>query len=231
LKLPEFRGDPRETGIRAAANHMTSIVEQLVWLAREVGRESLQLVVPGDGTVSASSAKDRLFVSPANVFLNRLESDAVAECDAGKLLELFDMPDSGATLLRQSQVDPNRNAPGIDAVLHAWLLQLEGVQFVAQLNPTACLQVLCSPGGERFAGHRMFPGEVTAFGSQAVYVPYSDVGILLAREVRSKVMLSQRRNQGQVPRLVMIQNYCHRALQNQPAKGTSKPASPRWGGS
>jgi rhamnose utilization protein RhaD (predicted bifunctional aldolase and dehydrogenase) len=52
----------------------------------------------------------------------------------------------------------------------------------------------------------MFPEEVRAFGAQAVYVPYSDPGAPLAREIVSRVDMSLRRVNGTMPRLILLQN-------------------------
>ncbi len=185
-----------------------NVSEKLVWLAHEIGRETLQLVVPGEGSVSVRGDDGTMMVSEAGALLSRISPGDLALCELSKLEAMFEMPlhDANASYLRSTLRDPSRNPPGIDAVLHAWLLRLEGVNFVAQLNPIACLQVLCSPGGERFAEHRLFPSEVQAFGGSAVHVPYSDVGIQLAREVRSKVTMNQQRHKGVTPRLVLIQN-------------------------
>jgi rhamnose utilization protein RhaD (predicted bifunctional aldolase and dehydrogenase) len=189
---------------------MTSSHEKLLWLAHEIGRPTAQLVVPGEGTVSArSTTPGRILTTAAGGFLDRIDEGDTTECEARKLEGLFEMPllDSKTNLLAETQLDPAARLPAQDAVLHAWLLGLDGVNFVAQVHPTSCLQVLCSQGAERFSDHRLFPSEIMAFGAQATYVPYSEPGIPLAREIRSKVMLTQRRNQGQNPRLVLVQNY------------------------
>lgn len=188
---------------------MRSPLENLLWLARELGLDSRQLVVPGEGVVSVRATPGRILVSVPEAPLARLAPEEVVECQVDRLGLLFDAPmnDASGNSLRETRVDPSGAMPGIDAVLHSWLLGLEGVHCVAQLHPTACLQVLCSPGVERFVEHRMFPAEVAAYGTQLVYAPYSDPGIPMAREIRSKVSIYLRRSHGVSPRLVLAQNY------------------------
>ncbi len=187
---------------------MTTPHEKLHWLAAEIGKDHRRLVVMNEGCVSARTVPGRLLTKAGGAVLGMLQAGDLTECDSGRLQSMFDLPlfEANDRFLHEAQIDPAGRPPGTEAVLHSWLLQQEGVNFVAQVHPEGCLQVLCSPAAERFADHRMFPGEVVAFGAQAVYVPYSDPGIPLAREIRSKVILSMRRNQGRTPGLVMVQN-------------------------
>jgi rhamnose utilization protein RhaD (predicted bifunctional aldolase and dehydrogenase) len=104
-------------------------------------------------------------------------------------------------------VDRTARAASQESPFHAWLLTLPGVNFVAHCHPDAILQIVCSQAAERFAEHRMFPDEVDFVGSQAVYVPYADAGTPLAREIRSKLQLTQRRAQSRTPKLILLQNH------------------------
>ena len=121
---------------------------------------------------------------------------------------------------RQSTVDPARVTqetlqefektdpkPSAEAVFHAWLLSLDEVSFVAHAHPVAINQILCSPQAEPFASQRMFPDQVYRCGATSVYVPYADPGVPLAREIRGKVLLGQRRAFGSFPKLILLQNH------------------------
>ena len=186
-----------------------TISEKLLWLAAELGKEQRQLVILQEGCVSARTGPGRFLTKAEGAVLGSLVPAELTECEDAPLQTLFDMPqlDINHRVLREARVDPAAQPPGTEAVLHSWLLRLEGVSFAAQVHPVGCLQVLCSPAGERFADHRMFPEEVFAFGSQAVHVPYSDPGIPMAREIRSKMVLNLRRNRGRAPSLILVQNF------------------------
>ncbi len=52
----------------------------------------------------------------------------------------------------------------------------------------------------------MFPDQVNHTGAASVFVPYADPGSPLAREIRGRVTLNQRRGSVRVPRLITLQN-------------------------
>ena len=133
--------------------------------------------------------------------------------DTGKIWSGFEErarreidPGTAAQIALQEleRIDPR---PSSEAVFHAWLLSLEDVAFVAHAHPVAINQILCSPQAEPFASQRMFPDQVYRCGATSVYVPYADPGVPLAREIRGKVLLSQRRAFGSFPRLILLQNH------------------------
>lgn len=189
---------------------MSSPLEQLLWLSREMGRPERGLVSLTEGNTSARLDGDRFLMKASGTSLANLTAADVVECHAAKILELLDMPlvdaaELDRTLL-EARVDPAAKRPSLAAAFHAQLLQLEGVNFVAHCAPEGCLRVLCSPMAENFAEQRLFPDQVTQGGVQSVFVPYSDPGSPLAREIRSRVTLQQRRNHSRLPRLIVIQN-------------------------
>jgi ribulose-5-phosphate 4-epimerase/fuculose-1-phosphate aldolase len=189
---------------------MSSPLEQLLWLSHEMGRPDRGLVSLLEGNVSARLDGDRFLMTASGVSLAGLTSTDAVECHAAKILALLDMPlvdptELDRTLL-QARVHDTAKRPSLAAAFHAKLLQLDGVNFVAHCAPAGCLQVLCSPMGERFAEHRLFPDQVTFGGLQSVYVPYADPGSPLAREISSRLSLQQRRNSSRVPQLLVIQN-------------------------
>ena len=189
---------------------MIEPLERLLWLSHEIGRADRGLVDLNEGNVSARLDGDRFLVKASGSPMSTLTADDVVECHASKILELLDMPlvDSAeldATLL-DARVDKSARRPSREAAFHAWLQQVEGIRYVAYCTPAACLQVLCSPMAETFAEQRMFPDQVTHNGVASVFVPYADPGSPLAREIRGRVMLNQRRGSVRVPRLIVLQN-------------------------
>ncbi|HTH46232.1 MAG TPA: class II aldolase/adducin family protein [Candidatus Limnocylindria bacterium] len=189
---------------------MSTPVEQLLWLAHEMGRPELGLVTYSEGDASRRLDDDRFCVTASNCQLSNLALEDLVECHAAKILALLDMPLFDSTeldrTLMQARVDDTAKRPSLAAAFHALLLQFEGVNFVAHCSPPACVQVLCSPMAEAFAEQRLFPDQVVHCGVQSVFVPYADPGSTLAREVRSRVSLQQRRTSRGVPKLIVLQN-------------------------
>src|SRR6185436_4840943 len=96
--------------------------------------------------------------------------------------------------------------PSIESLFHGWLLTLREVNFVGHCHPLTANQVLCSPRAHDFAERRLFPDEVVCCGPASVFVPYSDPGLPLAREIVERTNQFMER-QGQPPRLILLQNH------------------------
>jgi rhamnose utilization protein RhaD (predicted bifunctional aldolase and dehydrogenase) len=105
-----------------------------------------------------------------------------------------------------ARIATDAKKPSVEAAFHAWLLSLENVQFVGHCHPVAANQVLCSPRARDFAERRLFPDEVVCCGPASVFVPYTDPGIPLAREIKERVLLYIKQS-GFTPRLVLLQNH------------------------
>jgi rhamnose utilization protein RhaD (predicted bifunctional aldolase and dehydrogenase) len=85
-------------------------------------------------------------------------------------------------------------------------LQLENVNFVGHCHPTSVNQVICSPRARDFAERRLFPDEVLCCGPSSVFIPYTDPGIPLARELRERTNIYIQHHKT-VPRLIVLQNH------------------------
>jgi rhamnose utilization protein RhaD (predicted bifunctional aldolase and dehydrogenase) len=189
---------------------VTDPIEQLLWLSHEIGRPHRDLVDLREGDVSTRLDGDRFLVRASNCPLATLTADEAIECHAAKILALLDMPllDSRELdeALLEARVDKSAKRPSEEASYHAWLLQIEGVRFVASCAPPACLRVLCSSMAETFADQRMFAEQVRHCGAASVFVPYADPGSPLAREIRGRVTLTMRRGSVGIPKLIALQN-------------------------
>jgi rhamnose utilization protein RhaD (predicted bifunctional aldolase and dehydrogenase) len=90
--------------------------------------------------------------------------------------------------------------------MHAWLLNLPGINAVVHTHPTACLADLCQPEIPRWIEDRIFPDEVVCCGQKSVWVPYTDPGLLLAEAVARQTQIFMER-EGHVPRIIALQNH------------------------
>lgn len=185
-------------------------LDQLLALAHELGREERALAILGEGNVSARIADGTFLVKASGSNLATLAPPGVTACRAAPLLGLLDATETAdaeveATLF-SSRVDPNARKPSVEAMFHAWLLTLPGVEFVGHTHPTAVNALLCSPRAADFANHRLFPDEIVCCGPASVLVPYTDPGAALARAIRSAVE-RHRATSGLVPRVILLENH------------------------
>jgi rhamnose utilization protein RhaD (predicted bifunctional aldolase and dehydrogenase) len=181
----------------------------LIGLAHELGREDRAMAILGEGNVSTRCG-DGFLVKASGANLGKLREEEVVECRGGGLLGLLDRADSAdeeieASLLA-SRVDRAARKPSVEAIFHAYLLSLEGVEWVGHTHPMAVNRVLCSPRAEEFARRRMFPDEVVCCGAESVYVPYVDPGLKLAAAIRvaTEALVARR---GGTPRVILLGNH------------------------
>ncbi len=189
---------------------MGDVSESLLTLAHQLGREDRRLAILGEGNVSARIGAETFLVKASGCSLETLRPEDLAECKFDAILPLLDKKrisdDEVATALFGARVGSASKKPSTETMFHAWLLTLDDVHFVGHCHPVFAGQVLCSPRARDFAERRLFPDEVVCCGAASVFVPYTDPGIPLAREVRERTMLFQKAH-GSVPRLILLQNH------------------------
>jgi rhamnose utilization protein RhaD (predicted bifunctional aldolase and dehydrogenase) len=189
---------------------MGDISEALLLLAHELGREDRKLAILGEGNVSARTSADQFLVKASGTSLGTLREEDLTACAFASVLPLLDRKriadEEVESALLEARANAKAKKPSTETVFHAWLLTLENVNFVGHCHPTAANQVLCSPRARDFAERRLFPDEVVCCGTASVFVPYTDPGIPLAREIRDRTTLFAKNNDG-VPRLILLQNH------------------------
>src|SRR5262245_8276124 len=139
-----------------------------------------------------------------------LTEQDVSERDTGKVLSVLDKRQLSDEELEQqlleARVGTTDKKPSIESLFHAWLLTLRDVNFVGHCHPLTANQVLCSPRARDFAERRLFPDEVVCCGPQSVFIPYTDPGLPLAREIAERTRAAMEK-EGFVPRLILLQNH------------------------
>jgi rhamnose utilization protein RhaD (predicted bifunctional aldolase and dehydrogenase) len=185
-------------------------ISALIELSRELGREDLKLAILAEGNVSARVSDAEFLVKGSGCSLSTLKETELTLCAFGPVLSLLDRKSLSDVdvhdLLMAARVSQEAKKPSVEAAFHASLLSLEGVQYVGHCHPVAANQVLCSPRARDFAERRLFPDEVVCCGPSSVFVPYTDPGIPLAREIKERTALFIKQN-GFVPRLITLQNH------------------------
>lgn len=189
---------------------MKSVISALLELCRGLGIEERKLAILGEGNVSATVSEAEFLIKASGSSLASMSGDDLTLCNADAVRALLDR--KGITdgeiesALMESRSRPGDKKPSVEAAFHAWLLTLENVQFVGHCHPTAVNQVLCSPRARDFAERRLFPDEVVCCGPASVFVPYTDPGLPLAREIRERTLLFIKQHIT-VPRLILLQNH------------------------
>jgi rhamnose utilization protein RhaD (predicted bifunctional aldolase and dehydrogenase) len=189
---------------------MKATPSSLLLLAHEMGRDERQLAILSEGNVSAKLSPSQFAVKASGCSLATLTEAEVTVCDMAKVLSLLEhkqvSDESIDHALLDARLDAKARKPSAESIFHAWLLTFDDVNFVGHCHPTAANQVLCSPRARDFAERRLFPDEIQYCGAASVFVPYADPGLPLAREIAERTKAFYQQN-GQVPRLILLQNH------------------------
>jgi rhamnose utilization protein RhaD (predicted bifunctional aldolase and dehydrogenase) len=198
---------------------MNEKIAALVELSHEIGREDRQLSILGEGNTSVRLSESEFAVKASGSCLATLSRADLTVCHSKSILSLIDrktLTDEAIDqALMEARVNGEGRKPSTEAMFHAWLLTLEGIEFVGHCHPTAANQVLCSPRARDFAERRLFPDEIVCCGPCSVFVPYADPGLVLAREIRDRTSTFIQQNK-YVPRLILLQNHGIIALGSTP---------------
>ena len=179
-------------------------------LSHELGREERKLAILGEGNTSARLSGRTFVVKASGSNLATLGNADVSECRYDKLLPLLDSKRLGDRAVDEAllaaRVSPAAKKPSVEAIFHAYLLTLPGINFVGHTHPTKVNELLCSTHGRTFAERRLFPDEVVCCGVESVFVPYTDPGLKLAQAIRRAVVAYVRRL-SRSPRVILLENH------------------------
>lgn len=204
---------------------MDAILEQLVEMSRYVGAPGNGYAILGEGNTSARIDKDFFYVKASGTTLRDIEPSGFVKVRARPVLELLDNQEAddatvGAELEKAVTDGPAGKRPSVETMLHAILLQIPEYAFICHAHPVYCNMVLCSRHAEELATGRLFPDHVVSLGIHAVYVPYVDPGLVLARTVRERLHQFVER-EGVLPRAIMMQNHGIITMGDSPKAATS----------
>jgi rhamnose utilization protein RhaD (predicted bifunctional aldolase and dehydrogenase) len=198
-----------------ATKAVPTITERLLQLSHDLGREERKLAMLGEGNTSARVSDGTFVVKASGSNLATLSLAGVTECRFEKLIGLLDEKKlSDAAIdeaLFAARVDGQAKKPSVEAIFHAYLLTLPGVNFVGHTHPITVNQLLCSKHARTFAKRRLFPDEIVCCGVESVFVPYLDPGLKLAQGIRSAVIAYIKRL-SRPPRVILLENHGFIAL-------------------
>jgi rhamnose utilization protein RhaD (predicted bifunctional aldolase and dehydrogenase) len=161
------------------------ILDELVILAHELGAESRELAILGEGNLSADITDGTFWVKSSGSNMASITPEGFSRVRFDVLMELAEKIDPTeeeiVNGLRASLVGAEMKQPSIETFLHAVGLKEAKAKFIAHTHPTAVLSILCSKSGaEPFLGH-IFPEPIPICGVVPGVVPYVDPGFALAK--------------------------------------------------
>lgn len=194
----------------ASGGTADELIEQLIWLSHELGREDRQLAILGEGNTSARCDDGSFWVKASGSQLSNITPQGFSHVDTEAILGLMERTELDdealGPALMQALVDPNHRRPSVETFLHALCLREAGVNWVAHTHAVSVNQVLCSrQGADPFRGH-LFPDGIVVCGRYPAVVPYVDPGFALALAVRDELRRYQD-DHGHAPKLLLMVNH------------------------
>jgi len=187
-----------------------SPLDRLLDLSHQLGLEHRKLAILGEGNTSTRVGEETFLVKASGSNLATLSPEGVTECRFDGLLPLLKsakMADAAIDeRLFAARVNKAAKKPSVEAIFHAYLLTLPGVNFVGHTHPIAVNQLLCSKYARIFARRRTFPDEIVCCGIESVFVPYTDPGLKLSQAIRTATVAYIQRV-GRAPRVILLENH------------------------
>jgi rhamnose utilization protein RhaD (predicted bifunctional aldolase and dehydrogenase) len=185
-------------------------LKALLKLSHELANPLQPLAILGEGNTSVRLNARSFLVKASGSNLASLHESDVVECKADLLLQMLDETGfSDAEVdgrLMESRVDAKAKKPSVEALFHAWFLTLPSINFVGHTHAPAVNGILCSPRAREFAAKRIFPDEIVCCDVESVFVPYTDPGLRLAQEIRTRTGLFIKKHQ-RPPRVVLLESH------------------------
>ena len=188
----------------------TDAVQALLELSHDLGGDRLRMAILGEGNTSARLDAETFAVKASGSNLATLRPTDLTTCRFDRLLPLLDARSADDAeidrALFAARVSDADKKPSIEALFHAYLLTLPGVQCVGHVHAIAVNQILCSPRAREFAERRACPDEIVMCGVESVFVPYAEPGLGLAQSIRREVQAFVRRT-SRAPKVILLQNH------------------------
>jgi rhamnose utilization protein RhaD (predicted bifunctional aldolase and dehydrogenase) len=185
-------------------------LKALLALSHELGNAMRPLAILAEGNTSAKLSAETFLVKASGSNLGTLTEAGVVECKTGVLLDLLEktgLDDRTVdNLLLASRVDAQAKKPSVEALFHAFLLSLPGIEFVGHTHAPRVNSILCSPRAQEFAQKRIFPDEVVCCDMASVFIRYTDPGLKLAQVISVEVKKFMT-DFGRPPRVILLESH------------------------
>ena len=187
-----------------------SILHELIGLSHELGQESRQLAILGEGNTSASCGDGTFWIKASGSQLGNINERGFSRVSLEAVAALVNRgPLTDQQIedgLLEVLVDKNQRKPSVETFLHALCLSQPDVYWIGHTHPVSVLRILCTKlGAEPFLKH-LFPDEIVVCGIAPVVIPYIDPGSTLAGVVKASLQVYQDQY-GRSPKMILMENH------------------------
>jgi rhamnose utilization protein RhaD (predicted bifunctional aldolase and dehydrogenase)/NAD(P)-dependent dehydrogenase (short-subunit alcohol dehydrogenase family) len=179
---------------------MEKEVRQLIEISQYYGNDN-QMVIAGGGNTSYKNS-EKIWVKASGSSLATITETGFAVLDRAKLKLISSTEYSSNPFEREQQIKEDLSSacitkdrrPSVETSLH----DLMDFAFVVHLHPTVVNGLMCGNNAAQVVAE--------LFGSEALYVPYTDPGYILFKEVENQVIAFRKTN-GVEPKIIFLQNH------------------------
>ena len=191
------------------------LLEELITLSREAGREERHLAILGEGNTSADAGDGTFWVKASGTSLSTANADSFSRIRMDAVLAYVERAQMSevevGAALADVLVDPQHKRPSTETFMHAVLLSEGGAHWVAHTHPNSANMILCSQLGAEPFKRPLFPDGIVVCGRHPAIVPYVDPGFYLGHAVRTELRRYQDAH-GKQPKLLLMVNHGITAL-------------------
>lgn len=186
------------------------ILEELVKLSLEVGREDRQLAILGEGNTSADAGDGTFWIKASGTSLSTANPSSFSQIRLDAVMAYVDRPAMSEVevgeALADVLVDKSHKRPSTETFMHAVLLCEGGAKWVAHAHPVSANSILCSKLGAAPYLEPLFPDGIVVCGRYPAVVPYVDPGFYLGHAIRNELRRYQDAY-GKNPKLLLMVNH------------------------
>jgi len=188
--------------------------EPLITFSQALGDPNADLAILAEGNTSCKDVEDEgyFWVKASGKSLRFADSNSFCKAKREPLLKLIEsssLPcddEIKRILVDSSQARKSDLIPSVESFMHAWLLEQDGVNWIAHTHPEVLLSLLCTEDPFQWADKPLFPDEIVCCGPVACTVKYVDPGLILAREIAKSVNIYKDKH-GMMPKVIWLQNH------------------------
>lgn len=188
-----------------------AVMSDLVAMSQRLALPDREWIILGEGNTSARSGGNRFLVKASGVGLGEIDETGFVEVHLDRALSILELDDPGDAEIRDAlaaaRVDPGADRmPSVETVIHALCISLGGAAFVGHTHPVGVNGVLCSQAAREAFSGRLFPDEIVVCGRRPIFVPYTDPGVPLGRQIRHELKRWIREEEDR-PRVILLENH------------------------
>ncbi|MGI5173316.1 class II aldolase/adducin family protein [Treponema sp. OMZ 840] len=188
-----------------------SIEKELISLSQRLGCPEKEMAIIGEGNTSALLGDGTYLLKASGFELSSIDERGFVLMYLDKILKLLEKESISENELKlyfqEAKVVPSdKRRPSVEALLHAVCLSYEGITFVGHTHPVYINSLTCATSFPENLQGRMYPDEIVLLGIDSVYVPYTDPGIPLAKELKQKIdtFIIEHKS---IPKSIYLQNH------------------------